>query len=710
MRSLTGIEEQDTQKHVEQVLSALSQEVLDLEYITVDWAAWDDTYAFIEDANSEYIESNLTDETFPTLRLNLMLFVHSSGRIVFGKAFDLDSEEEIPISPSLLGHLSSNGLLVGRPGTDGIASGLILLDEGPMLVVPQPILTSGNEGPARGTLIFGRYLGSTELDRLAQLTLATLTIHRLDDVMPHDIREALPSLLGEAQILVQPLSTQHIAGYTLISDIYGKPVLTLKVDIPRDIYQLGQRSVVYYVLVVLAIGVLATGAVILIMQKQVLSRFTVLIRSVNNIASTGDTSERVTIEGGDELALVAGTINGMLASLQESELEVRESEARYRALLELGGEVGEAVVMMQDTEQGEGIQTFVSDEWPSITGYTREELLGMSFFDLVHPEYREASLKRHQGKMRGEAIPGLFEMTIIKKDGAEVPVELTSAYTTYRTQRANVAYIRDITERKEAQERLQQFYEQERKLRQDLEREIEKRVEYTRALVHELKTPITPVLAASELLLEEVKEGPLRGLVQSIDRSASNLNRRIDELLDLARGEVGQLELNYESVDPLPLLVGIVHEMIPVALSNRQTLTQELPSFLPTAWADRDRLRQIVYNLINNAFKFTPAEGKITLRAREDGANLVVEVEDTGRGISKQEQQRLFEPYHRVESDRERLSGLGLGLVLTKRFVELHGGKIWVKSKKGKGSTFGFSVPLEATSQKAERIKKGGKA
>jgi len=137
---------------------------------------------------------------------------------------------------------------------------------------------------------------------------------------------------------------------------------------------------------------------------------------------------------------------------KRAEEALLESEERYRALLQLGAEVGEAVVMLQDTEQGEGTQTFVSDEWLHITGYSREELLGKPFFDLVSPRDREASVERHRRKMSGEAMPGLYEMTIIRKDGAEVAIELTSAYTTYKGKKANVAYIRDITERKRAEE------------------------------------------------------------------------------------------------------------------------------------------------------------------------------------------------------------------------------------------------------------------
>ena len=245
---------------------------------------------------------------------------------------------------------------------------------------------------------------------------------------------------------------------------------------------------------------------------------------------------------------------------------------------------------------------------------------------------------------------------------------------------------------------LQKLYQKEKQLRQELETEIKKRIEFTRALVHELKTPITPVLASSELLLHQTKDATMLGLAQNINQGATNLDRRIDELLDLAKGEVGTLRLNLEPIDPMQLLQAIVNEVTPVALRNGQSLDVELPSSLPTVRADEERIRQVVLNLMNNAFKFTPAGGKIALRARAEGANLVVEVQDTGRGISKEDQQLLFEPYRSLESDKEHLSGLGLGLSLSKKLLELHGGQIWAKSQTGKGSTFGFSVPLEASS------------
>jgi signal transduction histidine kinase len=253
----------------------------------------------------------------------------------------------------------------------------------------------------------------------------------------------------------------------------------------------------------------------------------------------------------------------------------------------------------------------------------------------------------------------------------------------------------ELAERKIADSKLNDLYQREKDLRQELELEMDKRIEFTRALVHELKTPLTPLMTASDYLATTLEKEPLLSFAKNVNLGAHNLNRRINELLDLARGEVGMLELKGQLIDPLPMIKDLASYMAPEAAKNEQSFTVELPSSLSSIWADEDRLRQVILNLVSNAFKFTRKKGKITLRANEKNGNLIVEVQDTGCGISINEQKWLFQPYHRLKSDRERLGGLGLGLSLSKMLVELHGGKIWAKSQEDKGSTFSFSIPLK---------------
>lgn len=149
------VEEQQTRKNVKRVQDALSEEIAQLNLTTTDWAEWDETYAFIENANKAYFKTYLTNLSIARLKLNLMLYVHSSGRIVFGKGFDLDRKKQIPILKNFQKHLSAKSLLLPSSMKSSL-KGLILLPEGPILIASRPILTSESSGPIRGTLIMGR--------------------------------------------------------------------------------------------------------------------------------------------------------------------------------------------------------------------------------------------------------------------------------------------------------------------------------------------------------------------------------------------------------------------------------------------------------------------------------------------------------------------------------------------------------------------------
>jgi PAS domain S-box-containing protein len=146
-----------------------------------------------------------------------------------------------------------------------------------------------------------------------------------------------------------------------------------------------------------------------------------------------------------------------ISACRRMEEQVRESEDRYRAMIELGTEAGEAIVMLQDIDGMEGIQTFVNSRWLCITGYAREELIGKSFFDLVSPSNRADLIDSHRKRVSGNPMSGLFEMMIIDKNGAEIPIELTGACTHYQGKSADVLYIRDITKRKKNQAELKRY-------------------------------------------------------------------------------------------------------------------------------------------------------------------------------------------------------------------------------------------------------------
>ena len=393
---------------------------------------------------------------------------------------------------------------------------------------------------------------------------------------------------------------------------------------------------------------------------------------------------------------VAGIVANLrdITEQKKAEQALRESEQNYRVLFE--SRIDGAAVIDAETMK----VVLANPTAANMYGFdSMEEVAEANLIEYVHPDDRDRALSVLAEDLFEKDLRRVEEFRTITKDGGVRWIAGVGTRVEYQGRLAGLISFRDITEQKRMDEKLRELYEQERESRQQVEAEMKRRVEFTRALAHELKTPLTSVLASSDLLASELRDEALETLANSIRQGASNLNSRIDELLDLARGEVGMLQLKLEAVDLSQLLRETADGMTPVALQRGLPLVLALPPSLPPVWADAARVQQVVANLLSNALKFTPLGGNIRLGAKQRGSAVVVEVRDTGRGMSREEQKGLFEPYHRL--DREPSGGLGLGLALCKMLVELHGGEMWVRSNVGRGSTFGFSLPLEAADEHA---------
>ncbi len=225
-----------------------------------------------------------------------------------------------------------------------------------------------------------------------------------------------------------------------------------------------------------------------------------------------------------------------------------------------------------------------------------------------------------------------------------------------------------------------------------------KGMEFISATTHELKTSLTAIIASAELLSDELqldKKSVSGRLIQSIIRNAHSIDERLSRFPEMAKLLAGDLRLQLEPVEIGQVIHNVATRFYPRIRSRSQSLTVELPNSLPLVKADRQYLEEILLALVANASKCTPERGKIKVGARQDGESLVVQVSDTGVGIPTEEQERIFQPYYQIKQDGEgKKTGSGLGLAITKSLVELHGGKIWVESEPGKGSTFAFSLPL----------------
>ncbi len=257
------------------------------------------------------------------------------------------------------------------------------------------------------------------------------------------------------------------------------------------------------------------------------------------------------------------------------------------------------------------------------------------------------------------------------------------------------------------------LYAQEMATRKELQRQDEQKTEFLHHVAHELKTPLTAIISSSELMTaEDIVNIPYEQrerLLNNINRSAWLMDRKVGELLDLARIQIGRLELNLTAVDLSDIIEDLTSQLSSLFKNKEQSLEMLIPTTLPRAKCDRERTTEILLNLLSNANKFSPAGGHISIRATENNGIITLEVKDTAAIIQESDRDKIFNPYYRsgTSEEQQRVSGLGLGLAISKRLVELQNGEIGVSCEEGKGNTFYFTLPVwteETTTRDKEGI------
>ncbi|HET9222417.1 MAG TPA: CHASE4 domain-containing protein [Roseiflexaceae bacterium] len=331
--SFLELEARTTQTEVERARDALRTAITKIDDSTAGYATWDDTYAFVQDHNPEYLEDNLADPSFPAEDINLAMIVDDTGQIVGAKAYDLAQQRSIPVPPYFLQPDATHSALFKHTALDSSTTGLILLPEGPMLVASRPILTSDGHGPIHGALLMGRFLDDALIQRLAEATHLDVTFHHLEDPqLPASAR----TLTGEDSVITEHLSEQSIAGMTLLPDLDGKPVLVLRVETPRSIYAQGVTTVNYTMIALMLVALASVAASLLGLERVVLARIAKLDTQAHTIGESGDLALRMQEMGNDELARLSQSINSMLGALEHAQLtRIQAEEARAKSQEEL---------------------------------------------------------------------------------------------------------------------------------------------------------------------------------------------------------------------------------------------------------------------------------------------------------------------------------------------------------------------------------------
>jgi PAS domain S-box-containing protein len=364
--------------------------------------------------------------------------------------------------------------------------------------------------------------------------------------------------------------------------------------------------------------------------------------------------------------------------------EERAAEARFRGLLEAAPDA----MVIVDTS---GRISLVNSRTEEVFGYRREELLGQSIEVLIPARFRETHPHKRHGyfaEPRTRPMGAGLDLFALCKDGREFPAEISLAPLETEGGLLVTAAIRDISLRKQLEERMQQA----NRLKS----------EFLANMSHELRTPLNAIIGFAQLMHDHLVDpaSPQQDeFVGHILNSGHHLLQLVNDILDLSKVEAGKMEFRPEPTD-LARVVDEVVALLRTAAAAKKIGVERIVAPLPPVLLDPGRFKQVLYNYLSNALKFTPEAGRVTVRVTAEAAAVRLEVEDTGVGIKREDLGRLFAEFQQLDDAlTKKQGGTGLGLALTKRIVEAQGGSVGVHSVVGTGSVFYAVLPLRTRAE-----------
>ena len=376
-----------------------------------------------------------------------------------------------------------------------------------------------------------------------------------------------------------------------------------------------------------------------------------------------------------------------ITAIKQSEREVRRLEQTLHDMNALIEDAPLAIFLIHNT----GKILRANQKALKLFHYQLGEILNLMIFDLISSDFSDNIAKHYNEDIYNSLDPVKLEITHKRKDGRIIDLEITSTIIAIADNLIIQSYFSDITERKNSERDRQKLLDQ-------LISSLEFKSKFLATMSHELRTPLNAIIGFTSLLLDK-SYGPLNkdqiDFLMDVLSEANHLKSLIDTILDLSFIDMGKFKLDIETFKLLPILneiSSIVNHLFVKKGIKMNIIDIEENTYIQ---ADPLRFKQIFYNLLDNAIKFTE-NGQITLRCEEKDSLWEFKIQDTGIGIAEKDYDIVFKEFGRVETDKSKpISGSGIGLALTKRLVELHGGEIWFESEVGKGTTFFFSIPKE---------------
>ncbi|NYT05116.1 MAG: PAS domain-containing protein [Methanomicrobiales archaeon] len=401
LSSYSELEEREVRGDLVRVTNLLRIQVDGISRTAGDYAAWDDTYEFVErgkedSIEEDYIEANFIEETFQNLNINLVIITDADAGVLYAVVYDPVQEALIPLPASWSAYFDRNSALYGNALPESPVAGIIRFPEGPMIIASRAVQKSDHSGPPNGFLVMGAYLDNERIDALGEAI-----------GLPVEIRENNPNL---ASAEVVPVSDAIIDGFVPVRDILGNEPYLIHISESRDIYQQGKATLLAFTAVLLVIGLTFGLLSIMLIDRALLSRLSLLAVNVAAIGGEGDVSRRVGTAGDDEISHLGDAINRMLAKIQQIQTNLQESETRYRGIV---NDQTDFICRFRS----DGVVTFANEIFCDYIGRPAEDIFGAVFSQDILPEDLPL-VKKAMQTVTADLPAETTEFRVVRPDGS----------------------------------------------------------------------------------------------------------------------------------------------------------------------------------------------------------------------------------------------------------------------------------------------------
>lgn len=682
------LQETEAKQDMQRIKSLIDHEITSVSQKVADWAAWDDTYEYVLDHNTEYEESNLLLESLIHMQISMLAIFDLEGKMVWGQGCDWRQEEPLALNLLAPKHLPPSHPLLQHQSADDSINSILLCPEGPMIISSMPIVTSERTGPNHGTLMMGRFLDSACTDQWSQELSISFSLENWDSLPTTPTNLEIRPKMCQDQTLLR-YDTNHITAYQPLPDLEGHNTLFIQAQIPSSILSRGTAAIRFSTISIFIVGGLLLLTLYAILHWTLLGRLRHFSQHFHDVSKKRDLSKRIQVSQADEMSLLQTSFNSMLHNLEQSDRALRDGEETYRQIF---NSVHDSLCVLNTN----GRLIAVNPSACETFGLTQQDLEGRSMHLLIHPDAH--STLNHLIKTALASGQSSEEISFVCHNGNTIEVTALGRSTRMLGQTCVLMVLRDIHERREIQSSLQQA-------RQDAQNAHEFKSGLLRNVTHEMRSPLNHIIGFCTLLSEEQLCAAHQEYLDHIRQSSEELMSLVNSIIDISRIESGSLSLNFESHSLTALLHEI--EMIGRSKAEKQGLSFRLnpqPPLPETFITDNQRLLQCLKVLIDNAIKFTPSgtvEINIYSHTKNPNDYLCFDICDNGPGISEQAQEDIFNSFAQVDASATRThGGMGTGLAITKGLLEYLGGSISVQSTPGQGSVFTISLSLNTTANR----------